>query len=281
MEYAVSEWGLRSKVAVSCIAEARDDVVAFIEPLINGGSEDRHVGMSRLESRDAHGATHDAGKTQALDPGLLELIRGFNGAAPCGEHRIKEKDIGVAQQTWQLCIIGLRQRGLFIPGDADVSDDGIGHEIENAINESKPGPQDRHEDDGSSKSRSIRDRERCGDLDGGYLDVSACLDEEQRCESLKCHAKVVRSRCRVPQTGKKDASERMLQDMNIGSHGHHASLQGGFEKSESCVWWIRGWLEMASGIQVRTFNLCRYPRLATAPQMVVRQANLMSGTARY
>jgi len=148
------------------------------------------MGFAKLPQ--AGRTTYQADIAEMARAFLLQLTNGGGGAPAGGEHGIDDEDLGGTQVGGEFKVVALRAMGLLVAIHADVADAGIGKDLEHAIDETEPGPQDRGDDDGARQGGAGVGRERSldGALDG--LEIAGDLESHERGQFPKLPAEHLR-----------------------------------------------------------------------------------------
>src|SRR3954452_2896643 len=207
---------VRPVEAVAGVAEARADVAALVEPLVDRGAEHRHVGVLGRDGIEALGRRHEADEAQPLRAPLLEAPQARRRAAARGEHRVDEHDLGLWAVLRNRLVVADGRERLLVAVHPEVADARLGHEAEEAIHHAEAGPQDRDHDDVVGQSRAPRRLERRLDVDPLHPQVAQRLEADEHRRLGHAAAELARRRGAVTQDAQVAGHQRVVDD----GHGH-------------------------------------------------------------
>lgn len=199
--------------AVSGVAESGEDVSLFVECPIEGAGEDGHVGVGGLEGVNSFGGREEAEEDEVADAFFAQAVNGGDSATSGGEHGVGENHLALLDFGWELAVVFLGLKGLWVANEAEVTNGGFGHDVHETVDKSVAGSQNRDET-GSGARQPMSGHFFKGGGDGVFFDseMLGCLIGEEPCGLAKDAAKGGEGSGDVPQDGKLVMNERVVND---------------------------------------------------------------------
>ena len=211
---------------ITSVAQAGDDVGVLVQMAIAGRSDDGHVGVRIVDGGYSFWACHAAGESHDVRTGILQLGDGRNGAAACGEHRIKQQNLCIGDTWWKVQIVGFWLVGGFVAAKPYVDDSREGEKLVKPIDHAESGTENGNEKHGGHRFAS---NGRCqGRLDFHFAggDVLCRLDSQDRAECRCVIAKGCGSRVFAPHAREVKRCNRVVE-YGDGWLAHHCDIGRG------------------------------------------------------
>ena len=186
----------------------------IVELVVDGADVDLHVGVRFAQRLDALGRADETHEFDLLRVALLDLGDRVDGRAAGGKHGIEHDHFTLLNIGGKLAVIFHGLEGLRVAVETDVTDSGVGHKGQHAVDHAQTGAQDRHK-------RQLFAGDDLGVRHGhGGFDVTIHQRQVARCFKAHQHgdladelAELLGSRALVAQDGKLVLNKRMIHFM--------------------------------------------------------------------
>ena len=212
--------------AVAAIAEAGEDIAAFVEAFVEHGDDDFDVGVGRRKGLDAFGGGEDGDDGEVADALALEEIDGVGEGAAGGEHGVEEERAHGFGAWGEAEIVFNGLEGFFVAVDADVADLGGGDEVEDAFDHAEAGAEDGDEEDLLAELLGVAWGEGGVDADGAEGEVAGDFVDEEVGEFVEGFAEEFVVGVAVAEDGELVLDEGVAQDGGGTVHREKTSRKG-------------------------------------------------------
>ncbi len=218
-----------SEVAVTEVAEARDDVHVLVEALVDGRGDDVDLGEASGEGLDTLRARDHIEEDDVLLLDVVFLDEDLDGtdcAATSGQHGVHQKHPPIGNVLGHLAVVvaGIRRLllGCLVSLNQDLADANGTAGVAEGLLERFAGTHDAHTADGSPRSSTVVGHaSQSGDVQRLVWQEGQSLFHDQAHESVSVEHKVLAGGVAVADLGlHNDDLTGLLDEVNVGvSHG--------------------------------------------------------------
>ena len=180
----------------------------------------RHVGVRRVQGRNAFRRRQQADHLEAAGARFLEPVDRGDGRVAGRQHGIEEDHDAVPEVRRHLEVVRHRRQGAGIAVESHVPDTRRRDEVEHALQQAVPGPQDGHEGQSFARQeRRLHGRQRRLDAAGLGGQVAGDFIAEQQGNLAQQLSELLAAGFPLPHQRQLVPYQRMIDDRDVAHDG--------------------------------------------------------------
>lgn len=205
--------------AIAKISQTGQDEFLIVQPSIDGGGVDGHIGTVPGEKVDPFGSGDDREQSNVFGTVLVEKADRRPRRSPGSEHGVENQDDSFLKGR-KLAVVLPGDCSLFVALEAHVTDRSVRQQLKHDVQHSQSGSKDGHENDVCRQATHLGFLERCSDPLAANGQVSRSLDGDEHRDLLRQETKAGRRRRLVTQRRENVVHQWVFYDVD----GHQQPL---------------------------------------------------------